>query len=407
MITLMFLILNITQILMHSPVLSINTRFIIFTISRFFQGVAQTMYSISFVLLLEITGLKHRVTAGNILAYSFSIGQMCIALLAYYFKDWRKIHWTLAIYVIPFFMYYWLVPESPRWLLSTYKVRDAIKVLKKIKKVNSSFKQFANRVKNILCKNKNNSIENKQAKRDSFKIDFESEIASAQIFSLLQDEANKLESLRKNTSYKQTLKGILESTVLIKRCLIIFYNWMVILGVYLGIGMGISGNLDKYMNPYVVFFIAALCEFLSIVTCHIILNKFGRKYCYVFFMILCSLAIYLIPVYFHTHPKLAMFFYFLAKYSIGASQLTFMIYTSELYPTTMRSTGVGLSVSIARLGGVWAPQINVLSSTLGSIYIPFIIFSIAACLASFFAMLLPETLNKPLPQNLKEAKQMK
>ena len=91
-------------------------------------------------------------------------------------------------------------------------------------------------------------------------------------------------------------------------------------------------------------------------------------------MILCSLAIYLIPVYFHTHPKLAMFFYFLAKYSIGASQLIFMIYTSELYPTTMRSTGVGLSVSIARLGGVWAPQINVLSSTLGSIYIPFIIY---------------------------------
>ena len=102
-----------------------------------------------------------------------------------------------------------------------------------------------------------------------------------------------------------------------------------------------------------------------------------------------------------------MFFYFLAKYAIGASQLIFMIYTSELYPTTMRSTGVGLSVSIARLGGVWAPQINVLSSTLGSISIPFIIFSIAGCLASFFAMFLPETLNKPLPQNLKEAKQMK
>ena len=37
---------------------------------------ATTMYSVSFVLLLEITGPKNRVTAGNILAYSFSIGQM-------------------------------------------------------------------------------------------------------------------------------------------------------------------------------------------------------------------------------------------------------------------------------------------------------------------------------------------
>ena len=67
MITLMFLVLNITQILMHSGALSINQKFTLFTISRFLQGVAQTMYTICFVLLLEITGPKHRVTAGNIL----------------------------------------------------------------------------------------------------------------------------------------------------------------------------------------------------------------------------------------------------------------------------------------------------------------------------------------------------
>ena len=401
MITLMFLVLNITQILMHSDALSINKKLTLFTISRFLQGVAQTMYSIFFVLLLEITGPKHRVTAGNILAYSFSIGQMVIVLLAYFFKDWRKLQWTLAIYVMPFFFYYWLVPESPRWLLATSRIREAIKVLKKITYVNSAYKRFCIRVKKIFFKKREAQLE------ESITINFECEVSAAQIFSFLQEEANKLKSQRKTHSYKQTLKGITRSPMLIKRCLIIFYNWMVILAVYLGIGMGISGNLDEYINPYLVFFIAALCEFLSIVTCHLVLDKYGRKCCLIFFMMTCSLAIYLIPVYFHSYPKLAIFFYFLAKYAIGASQLTFMMYTSELYPTTMRSTGVGLSVSLARLGGVWAPQINVLSSTLGSIHVPFIIFSAAALLASFLCIFLPETLNKPLPETLNQAENLK
>ena len=326
---------------------------------------------------------------------------MVLVLLAYIFKDWRKVQWTLAIYIMPFFMYYWLVPESPRWLLSTYRVRDTISVLKKITTVNTAFNRFYVRLKTIVLSKTNHAVPEDQ------KIIFNSDSSSAYIFSLLQDEANNLKKLRKNTSYKQTLIGITKSPILIKRCLIIFYNWMVILAVYLGIGMGISGNLDKYMNPYLVFFIAALCEFTSIVTCHMVLNKFGRKNCFVFFMILCSLAIYLIPVYFHSYPILAIFFYFLAKYAIGAAQLIFMIYTSELYPTPMRSTGVGISVAFARLGGVWAPQINVLSSTLGSIYIPFVIFSIAGLLSSILCIFLPETLNKPLPENLAEAKELK
>ena len=131
----MFFVLNTTQLLMHSEALSINTKITLFTISRFFQGVASSMFTISFVLLLEITGPKHRVTAGNITAYSFSVGQMIIVGLAYYFKDWRKVQWCLALYILPFFIYYWLVPESPRWLLSVGKVDEARRVLVKITRV--------------------------------------------------------------------------------------------------------------------------------------------------------------------------------------------------------------------------------------------------------------------------------
>lgn len=228
------------------------------------------------------------------------------------------------------------------------------------------------------------------------------------LLTVLQNEANKFSSLKKNTSYSRTWHGILKSPILLRRFFILIYTWMVVLAVYLGIGMGISGNLDKIMNPYLVFLIAAVCEFFSIVTCQLSLNRFGRKYPLVIFLIMNSASIYLIPVYFETkHIWVAIFFYFLAKYCIGAAQLTLMIYTSELCPTPMRSTGVGLCFALARLGGVWAPQINVLSSTLNSIYIPFSIFSIMALLAGVLCFLLPETLNKQLPETLSEAKTLR
>ena len=401
MITLMVFVLNITQFLMHSAILDAEEKFIIFTFSRFLQGVAQTMYSISFVLLLELTGPKDRVTAGNILAYSFSIGQMLIVGLAYYFKNWLKVQWALAIYVIPFLSYYWMMPESPRWLLSVDKVNEARHVLTKVTRYNSAYERFVDRFLNIFCrcwKNRNNFIHKRT------KIDVEHDATWDYILSLLRTEANNLAEAKKNTSYLQTLVGIIKSPILLRRCLILFYTWMVILAVYLGIGMGISGNLDKIMNPYLVFLIAAIFEFISIVTCHLTLNRFGRKYPLIVFLLITSISIYLIPVYYESQPNFSILFYFLAKYSIGAAQLTCMIFTSELYPTPMRSTGVGLSVALARLGGVWAPQINVLSSTLGSIYIPFIIFSVSSLLAAILCILLPETLNKQLPETISQAK---
>ena len=157
MVTLMVLVLNVTQFLMHTAVLSIQTKFVIFTISRFIQGVAQTMYSISFVLLLELVGPKHRVTAGNILAYSFSVGQMIIVGLAYYLRNWLKVQWAMALYVIPFFMYYWLVPESPRWLLSVNDVRYARHYIQKIFRVNSAYRNLVTRIRKCCLKAKRKS----------------------------------------------------------------------------------------------------------------------------------------------------------------------------------------------------------------------------------------------------------
>ncbi len=227
MITLMAIVLNVTQLLMHQADLSNTSKIVILTISRFFQGFGQTMYAVSFVLLMEITGPQHRVFAGNVMAYSFGMGQIVLCGLAYYLRDWRKVMWSLTVYVMPFFTYYWLVPESPRWLLSKDKVRDARNVLKKISILNDTYNMYVSSIaKRFSSKRK----ANKSDHRDNHLKNKES---SVYIHSLLQEEANKLVK-NKPSNYTDTFVGITKSKILMKRCFILFYIWMVILMVYLG-----------------------------------------------------------------------------------------------------------------------------------------------------------------------------
>lgn len=73
LITVLVIVLNATQLTMHSN-LSKDTKLIIFTISRFLTGFAQTTYSITLVLLLEMTSAEKRVLASNILSYFYTLG---------------------------------------------------------------------------------------------------------------------------------------------------------------------------------------------------------------------------------------------------------------------------------------------------------------------------------------------
>ena len=291
------------------------------------------------------------------------------------------------------------------------QVTRARHVINKITRVNNGYNSFVRCLQVLItqCSSSQSKeiFKNEQGKSEK-KHDLAADLYSAAyIHSLLQEEANKLTSSGR-ASYTATWHGLLSSPRLLRRCLVLFYTWMVILAVYLGVGMGISGNLDKHLDPYLVFGLAAFFEFASIVTCHLVLNRFGRKYPLVVFLLVTAVALYLVPMFWQAQRAyVSVAFYLLAKYGIGGAQLTCMILTGELYPTPMRSTGVGLSVAVARLGGVWAPQINVLSGTLGSIYVPFGIFSALALLACVLcAITLPETLNRPLPANIREAEEL-
>ncbi|CAF0868235.1 unnamed protein product [Adineta ricciae] len=366
LILLLVVVLNATQLVMHSK-MSVNTKLIIFTISRFLTGFAQTTYSITLVLLLEMTSANRRVLASNILSYFYTSGELLIMLIYYFTRDWSITMWILTIYVMPFLCYYWCVPESARWLVSTGKLLQARKVLQRI--------AYFNR----------RTLENSEKK----------------LYDDLQREAR---NRPKRYSYTYVLISLIKSPAMRQRCLIIFYIMMTNLMLYLGIGMGITSLTND--RPYEIFLLSIFAELFGLCLCHFCATKYDRKVPLILFFTLCSVSILTIPL---THKKyltISLSAALCAKLFISAAQALSWVYTSETFPTVIRSTGVGLTVSIARVGGVWAPQISLLAQSVW-FPLPYIIFSVCSAIAAICAIFLPETRMKiALPETVRQAEEV-
>ena len=84
------------------------------------------------------------------------------------------------------------------------------------------------------------------------------------------------------------------------------------------------------------------------------------------------------------------------------------LYTAELFPTEIRTTGFGSCSFVARLGGMLAPWVGALArpENLDNPYIPVVVFGLSALLAGVVSARLPETKGVKLPDTVEEAEQL-
>jgi OCT family organic cation transporter-like MFS transporter 4/5 len=91
----------------------------------------------------------------------------------------------------------------------------------------------------------------------------------------------------------------------------------------------------------------------------------------------------------------------IGKFLISMTFAIAYLYTAELFPTKVRNVAVGTASTFARIGSISAPYIvDILGSKHAAI--PVIIFGIASVTAGLFALMLPETLNKKMPDTVAE-----
>ena len=94
------------------------------------------------------------------------------------------------------------------------------------------------------------------------------------------------------------------------------------------------------------------------------------------------------------------------KFCASASYAIIYLYSSELFPTSVRNSGMGTCSMMARVGAIVAPLILSMGDSLNSTSFPFLVFGISGILGAASAVLLPETLNKNLPETVVEAERV-
>lgn len=90
---------------------------------------------ISFVILMEFIGPGHREIFSALYQAAFNLSSMALPLVAYYNRDYKRFQMVLSSSTLLCLIYFYSLPETPRWLIAKGKTERAIKILQHVAKV--------------------------------------------------------------------------------------------------------------------------------------------------------------------------------------------------------------------------------------------------------------------------------
>jgi len=363
-----------------SIVAAFATNYVIFIFLRFLIAFSVSgVFECGFVLVTEICGPKYRTYFGILTQFPFGIGAALLPLVAYFIREWQSLQLAISVPCVLLASYYWFVPESPRWLMAEGRFEEALKILKGGAKINGRTLPPDDEILEMMRA-----------------INEEEE----EVKTTVEVELTTKEKVRE--VFKEIII-LVETPEMRKRTLNVFYSWLVVAMVYYGLSFN-SKNLGG--NIYVSSFISGFVEVPAVVVIIPLLAKLGRVKCYCGTFIaggVCCGIVALIA--FATEKGAAVWLpvaiAMLGKFLISMTFAIAYLYTAELFPTKVRNVAVGLASTFARIGSISAPYIVDL---LGSVHagIPVVIFGICSASAGLFSLMLPETLNKKLPESVAE-----
>ncbi|XP_026935057.1 solute carrier family 22 member 2 [Sagmatias obliquidens] len=328
-------------------------------IFRLIQGlVSKAGWLIGYILITEFVGLSYRRTVGILYQVAFTAGLLVLAGVAYVLPHWRWLQFTVTLPNFCFLLYYWCVPESPRWLISQNKDAKAMKIIKHIAKKNGK-----------------------------------SLPTSLQSLGSDEEVGEKL-----NPSFLDLVR----TPQIRKHTLILMYNWFTSSVLYQGLimYMGLAGS-----NIYLDFLYSALVEFPAALIILVTIDRVGRRHPWAASNMVAGAAC-LASVFIPEDLRwLRVTVVCLGRMGITMAYEMVCLVNAELYPTCIRNLGVLVCSSMCDIGGIITPF---LVYRLTSIWheLPLVVFAVVGLVAGGLVLLLPETKGKTLPETIEEAENM-
>ncbi|CAD8098915.1 unnamed protein product [Paramecium sonneborni] len=322
-------------------------------------------------MISEITPGHLRGRYMGLITLTFAIGQLFglfvaeFTLISLDEGNWRLLtFWCCLPGFLAWFISLFRLRESPRFALLSGQKELAYNIIDEMIRLNGSQIQFNDEMK-IKLSNWTHAM-NRIAKNQN----------NASVMSLFE-----------NNRFFLTI--------------LIWFNWFILSFIYYGIVLLLPDILSHIestqtgRDKIIQLVISCISDILGAVAAafFIELKGFGRKNSLIIFFtiqaITAILAFYDVEhhfIYWATASK-----FFLSMTFIFSFQ-----YTAEVYPTKIRTTGIGMANGIGRLGGVIMPWICMYMNS-QQLRSPFILFSILSIITSFSNCMLPfETLGKEL-----------
>ncbi|XP_518840.2 solute carrier family 22 member 2 isoform X2 [Pan troglodytes] len=328
-------------------------------IFRLIQGlVSKAGWLIGYILITEFVGRRYRRTVGIFYQVAYTVGLLVLAGVAYALPHWRWLQFTVALPNFFFLLYYWCIPESPRWLISQNKNAEAMRIIKHIAKKNGK-----------------------------------SLPASLQRLRLEEETGKKL-----NPSFLDLVR----TPQIRKHTMILMYNWFTSSVLYQGLimHMGLAGD-----NIYLDFFYSALVEFPAAFMIILTIDRIGRRYPWAASNMVAGaacLASVFIP---GDLQWLKIIISCLGRMGITMAYEIVCLVNAELYPTFIRNLGIHICSSMCDIGGIITPFL-VYRLTNIWLELPLMVFGVLGLVAGGLVLLLPETKGKALPETIEEAENM-
>ncbi|XP_053406151.1 organic cation transporter protein-like isoform X2 [Mercenaria mercenaria] len=334
----------------------------------------------------------HTAPAGFI---TWGMGLMILSLYGFVFQDinWRYLQLAIAAFSLYALAEWWMMDESVRWLLSNGRLDEAKRILKKAARWNKvDYKE----VESVLNESVNlTATETPEANLH------EKEMKILTNGSMNHDEMESDMTIQ--TVKKYTVIDILKNPSLRVNTFILWYTWIVATGTYYGLTL-VSSHLagDRFIN----FFLSGVIEIPSQVISFCLLNRIGRKWTMILWYAISGISLIIATVLLTVFEDnevagiVATAFSLIGKSAITGSFSIVFLYTPEIYPTNYRNSGLGISSSISRIGGILAPFVSNLA--LIALWIPGAIFGGMCLLVVLLALRLPESATHELPTTIAE-----
>ncbi|KAJ0735315.1 putative major facilitator, sugar transporter, major facilitator superfamily [Helianthus annuus] len=330
---------------------------------------------------LEFIPAPSRGTWMVVFSAFWTVGTIFEASVAWFVMPTLGWRWLLAFSSLPsslLLIFYRVVPESPRYLCLKGRITEARIILEKVAKVNGQPLP-----EGVLVSDHEIQLNEKST-----------EAEEAHLLSSPNGE-----TVEHGTKQNGSTMAMLFSPELIKPTLLL---WVVFFGnafSYYGLVLlttelhnGRNSCVPAHLQPkhqelsYKDIFITSFAEFPGLLISAFTIDKLGRKLSMSIMFFLCCL--FLLPLVSHQPQTVTTALLFLARVCITTTFTVVYIYAPEIYPTSVRTTGVGVGSSVGRIGGMICPLVAVglihgCHQTAAILLFEFVIFSSGVCVLLF------------------------